>query len=241
MPRRASVTLTTIFEEGGQGGPTDALDPSRPAAPRLGRGVARLRRGRRARHRDDRRRLRDGSPRPGQRTGDPAGRPRLTCTVGTIPRPGPPDGSRPRPSWYRPADATDRSDPAAHRRGRATGRPVHPRSAQRAGAGQAPRSPDRRLAGGRDDQGAPARHRPRRRAAPGPDQGPQARRDDPRSRARRAGHRPDRAPEPGRGGSGQGHPRRPGDAVLRLRPDDPDRQRAQGVRGTPGGRRRTAS
>ena len=46
---------------------------------------------------------------------------------------------------------------------------------------------------------APPGRRPRRRAAPGPDQGPQARRADPRSRARRPGHRPDRAPEPGRG------------------------------------------
>ena len=34
----------------------------------------------------------------------------------------------------------------------------------------------------------------------------------------------------------QGHPRRPVDAVLRLRPDDPDRRRAQGVRGARGRR-----
>ena len=31
-----------------------------------------------------------------------------------------------------------------------------------------------------------------------------------------------------------GHPRRPVDAVLRLRPDDPDRDRPQGVREGPG-------
>ena len=43
-----------------------------------------------------------------------------------------------------------------------------------------------------------------------------------RRRRRRPGHRPDRAPEPGRAGPGEGHPRRALDAVLGLRPDEPD-------------------
>ncbi len=50
------------------------------------------------------------------------------------------------------------------------------------------------------------------------------------------GHRPDGPAEPVRGRPVEGHPWRPVDAVLRLRPDDPDRQRAQGIRGAPGGR-----
>ena len=46
-----TVTLTTIFEEGGQGEPTRALGPARPAAARVGRRTARVRRGGRARRR----------------------------------------------------------------------------------------------------------------------------------------------------------------------------------------------
>ena len=49
-------------------------------------------------------------------------------------------------------------------------------------------------------------------------------------RPRRPGHRPDRPPEPGRDRPGQGHPRRPRDAVLGLRPDEPDQRRPQGLR-----------
>ena len=37
----ATVTLTTIFEEGGQGEPDAALDPTRPAAAGVGRRAAR--------------------------------------------------------------------------------------------------------------------------------------------------------------------------------------------------------
>ena len=45
-------------------------------------------------------------------------------------------------------------------------------------------------------------------------------------RPQRPGHRPDRAPEPGRDRRRGRHPRRPVDAVLRLRPDDPDQRRS---------------
>ena len=64
---------------------------------------------------------------------------------------------------------------------------------------QAPRRDDRRLEGRSPGPAAPAGRRPRRRPAPGPGQGSPARRADPRVKARRAGHRPDGAPEPGRG------------------------------------------
>ena len=45
----------------------------------------------------------------------------------------------------------------------------------------------------------------------------------------RAGHRADGPPEPDRGRSGQGRPRRAVDAVLRVRADEPDLRRPEGA------------
>ena len=236
-PARPS-TLTTIFEEGGQGEPARRWvrrDRLRLVSADELRGV---RRGRRA----DRRAVAGGYDMgpigPGSERAILLARQALT--------------TRPcdRPMACHAGTGTSGSGPATDPRGIVEPMPSSdqtrllivedvPQVAQyirgllnSQATGQAARRPDRRRRGAADDQGAATGRRPRRRAAPGPGQGPAARRADPRGRAGRPGHRPDRAAEPGRAGPGDGHPRRPVDAVLGLRPDDPDRPGAQGLRGS---------
>ena len=67
----AIVTLTTIFEEGGQGGPPRRWIRRDRLRLVVGRRAARVRRGGRARGRAHGRRLRPRAARPGQRAGDP--------------------------------------------------------------------------------------------------------------------------------------------------------------------------
>ena len=68
--------------------------------------------------------------------------------------------------------------------------------------------------------------RPRRRPAPGPGQGPAARRADPASGLGVPVIVLTVPQNPVEIGLRQGHPRRPRDAVLGLRPDEPDRARS---------------
>ena len=195
----AIVALTTIFEEGGQGEPARRWirrDRLRLVSADELRGV---RRGRRARRRDARRRLRLGPLGPGsERAILIAGQALTSAPSGHPAGPGPPGGVPPATlvvssgRWHRAtrrACSSSRTSPRSRSTSAACSTPRR---------GQAARRPDRRQQGRRRRSAAPPGRRPRRRAAPGPDQGPQARRADPRGRARRAGHRPDRAAEPGR-------------------------------------------
>ncbi len=104
----SSVTLTTIFEEGGQGAPAAALGPARSPAPGLGGRAARLRRGRRAGRRDRW---------PATTAWARSGRAASARSCSRSSPDAAPAGSRSdwdlrvawegRPSWYRPADATE--------------------------------------------------------------------------------------------------------------------------------------
>ena len=221
------VNLTAIYEEGRQG---------EPAARYVRRDVLRLvsageledfATGRRARGRDDRRRLR-----PGRRSG-PAATGRSSSPAGPRPRPPPAAGPPSPPAAVRPGGAgspfrlatlgpmassdqtrlllvEDVPQVAQYIRGLLNSQTsVKLLDVMTDGSKVIPQIQQLR----------PGR-RPRRRAAPGPGQGPPARRADQGRRRQRPGHRPDRAPEPGRAGRGGGHPRRAVDAVLGLRPAD---------------------
>ena len=200
--RPATVTLTTIFEEGAQGGAGRALGPPRPAAAHRRPTSSRVRRGRRAAGRAARRRLRPGPAGSGQRAGRPAS-PSSRLTAALDRRAGPPGGCPERRArGIVEPDVSSSSDQirlllvedvpqvAQYIRGPAE----HP------GQRQAARRPDRRRA------------RPSPRS---PSSGPTSSLVDALLQGRikgpklveqiheaepgRPGHRPDRAPEPGRG------------------------------------------
>ena len=86
----------------------------------------------------------------------------------------------------------------------------------------------RRLPGAGPGHRAATRRRGRRWAAPGTPARHAAGQAAPRRRGRRAGHRPHGAAAPARSGPRERDPRRPVDAVQRLRPDQPGHQRQQG-------------
>ena len=123
-----------------------------------------------------------------------------------------------------PSDA----DAPAPRRGRAAGRPVHPRPAEHAEQRQAARRRHRRHArwSGRSSSCGPTSCSSTRCSRAG-SRACSSSSSSAQSGLGRPGHRADRAPEPGRGRSGARHPRRALDAVLGLRPDDPDQRRSR--------------
>ena len=133
---------------GGAGRPGPALGPARPAAPGVGR---------RARVRSPRTRgsssrcspATTGSARSVPAASGPSWSRSRRSRSGVVRRGLPGRSPRETPAWYRRPDGIERPDPPARRRGRAAGRPVHPRPAERAGHGQAARRPHGRREGAR--------------------------------------------------------------------------------------------
>ena len=171
--------------------------------------------------------------RSGQRPGDPRGPQAVTTPLRTADRPtgtSGPDAAAGRLATLG-RDGIQRPDAPPARRGRPAGGAVHPRPPQLAELGQAARRPERRQQGPAPGPAAPART---------------SSSSTPCSRAgSRACRSPSRSPTSGYGvpvivltvpqnpvevDPAEGHPRRPRDAVLGLRPDEPDRPGPQGLR-----------